>query len=145
MFQQDSSLSVSILAVRRGGHRRARIAALEGPVGRDAQALGARLTRVDHRRQLLVVDPRQPRRRARRIVAVGRHREDRLADVLDQLDYLRDVGREDKRIAAQVREARLAMKRTRARTATTPSIGAARWSRASSRSTRRPPPAAGRR
>jgi murein DD-endopeptidase MepM/ murein hydrolase activator NlpD len=42
-----------------------------------------------------------------------------LADVLDQLDYLRDVGREDKRIAAQVREARLAMKRTRARTART--------------------------
>jgi murein DD-endopeptidase MepM/ murein hydrolase activator NlpD len=42
-----------------------------------------------------------------------------LAEVLDQLDYLRDVGREDKRIAAQVREARLAMKRTRARTART--------------------------
>jgi murein DD-endopeptidase MepM/ murein hydrolase activator NlpD len=42
-----------------------------------------------------------------------------LADILDQLDYLRDVGREDKRIALQVREARLAMKRTRARTART--------------------------
>ena len=42
-----------------------------------------------------------------------------LAEVLDQLDYLRDVGREDKRIAAQVRKARLAMKRTRARTART--------------------------
>ncbi len=42
-----------------------------------------------------------------------------LAEVLDQLDYMRDVGRQDKRIATQVREARLAMKRTRARTART--------------------------
>ena len=42
-----------------------------------------------------------------------------LAEVLDKLDYLRDVGREDKRIAGQVRDARLAMKRTRARTART--------------------------
>ena len=42
-----------------------------------------------------------------------------LADVLDQFDYMRDVGRQDKRIAADVREARLAMKRTRARTART--------------------------
>ncbi len=42
-----------------------------------------------------------------------------LADVLDQLDFMRDVGRQDKRIATQVREARLAMKRTRARTART--------------------------
>jgi murein DD-endopeptidase MepM/ murein hydrolase activator NlpD len=42
-----------------------------------------------------------------------------LAEVLDQLDYMRDVGRQDKRIAADVREARLAMRRTRARTART--------------------------
>ena len=42
-----------------------------------------------------------------------------LAEVLDQLDYMRDVGRQDKHIATQVREARLAMKRTRARTART--------------------------
>jgi murein DD-endopeptidase MepM/ murein hydrolase activator NlpD len=42
-----------------------------------------------------------------------------LAEVLDQLDYMRDVGRQDKRIATQVREARLAMKRTRAQTART--------------------------
>ena len=42
-----------------------------------------------------------------------------LAEVLDQLDYMRDVGRQDKRIATQVREAKLAMKRTRARTART--------------------------
>jgi murein DD-endopeptidase MepM/ murein hydrolase activator NlpD len=42
-----------------------------------------------------------------------------LAEVLDQLDYMRDVGRQDKRIATQVRDAKLAMRRTRARTART--------------------------
>ena len=42
-----------------------------------------------------------------------------LAEVLDQLDYMRDVGRQDKRIAGDVRAARIAMRRTRARTAAT--------------------------
>jgi murein DD-endopeptidase MepM/ murein hydrolase activator NlpD len=42
-----------------------------------------------------------------------------LADVLDQLDYIRDVGRQDRTIAGDVRAARVAMRRTRARTAKT--------------------------
>jgi murein DD-endopeptidase MepM/ murein hydrolase activator NlpD len=42
-----------------------------------------------------------------------------LADVLDQLDYMDDVGRQDLRIASDVRRAKHAMRRTRARTATT--------------------------
>ena len=42
-----------------------------------------------------------------------------LAEVLDQLDYMHDVGRQDLRIATDVRRAKIAMRRTRARTATT--------------------------
>ena len=42
-----------------------------------------------------------------------------LADVLDQLDYMHDVGRQDLRIATDVRRAKIAMRRTRARTVTT--------------------------
>ncbi|HSC93201.1 MAG TPA: peptidoglycan DD-metalloendopeptidase family protein [Gaiellaceae bacterium] len=42
-----------------------------------------------------------------------------LAEVLDRLDYIQDVGRQDKQIAARVRAAKLAMRRTRARTAAT--------------------------
>jgi len=42
-----------------------------------------------------------------------------LAEVLDQLDYMHDVGRQDLRIASDVRRAKLAMRRTRARTAKT--------------------------
>jgi murein DD-endopeptidase MepM/ murein hydrolase activator NlpD len=42
-----------------------------------------------------------------------------LTEVLDQLDYMRDVGRQDKRIAGQVRAARIAMRKTRERTAAT--------------------------
>jgi murein DD-endopeptidase MepM/ murein hydrolase activator NlpD len=42
-----------------------------------------------------------------------------LAEVLDQLDYMHDVGRQDLRIATDVRRAKIAMRRTRARTVTT--------------------------
>jgi murein DD-endopeptidase MepM/ murein hydrolase activator NlpD len=42
-----------------------------------------------------------------------------LAEVLDQLDYMHDVGRQDLRIATDVRRAKIAMRRTRARTITT--------------------------
>ncbi|MGE5690828.1 MAG: murein hydrolase activator EnvC family protein [Pseudomonadota bacterium] len=42
-----------------------------------------------------------------------------LAEVLDQLDYMHEVGRQDKQIAARVRAARIAMRKTRARTAGT--------------------------
>ena len=42
-----------------------------------------------------------------------------LAEVLDQLDYMHDVDRQDLRIATDVRRAKIAMRRTRARTVTT--------------------------
>lgn len=42
-----------------------------------------------------------------------------LAEVLDQLDYMRDVGRQDKQIAERVRAAKISMRRLRARTAKT--------------------------